>query len=356
MDIKKSVESIIFTLRKTFTFGQKSQIEYLLELGTWLHDGVKPLDALTGMRKILLMSKKENTIIFAATESMILAIQGGKPINEGMDGYFDKYLVTIFKSAEQSGTLNQALQMIKDDAEQLKILKIVFYKPVVPTFIYLMIMIAGGINIHLNTLPQLARGKDFNDWPSAAQDFSIMMGMMITYWPIIISVLVIFSYMGVRYLNNNTSQFRMDMDTMPIFNLYRTYVGNNYLKMLSVLLKSHMRLIDALRLIEINSTPYIAWHAKQAQKKIDHGEKELGKAINTGIIKGDVMVKMEYLTSTSSTEGKINGLRVTAERSINMATKQMQKAGLITAVSIGVLLVYLLIITTTAMLTMTVAR
>tara|TARA_R110002033_G_scaffold135713_4_gene175336 strand:+ start:27180 stop:28280 length:1101 start_codon:yes stop_codon:yes gene_type:complete len=351
-----SFKSFFEKLNLALNFNQQKQIEYLLELSTWMSDGVKPIDALKGMSEIYALSGKSDSIPSKATDSIIKAMSSGLPMYLGMKKYFSRYLVTIFKSAEETGTVDKALGLLAEDDLQIKELKSIFLKPVIPVLLYLFLMIASSINIVENLFPPIARGKPFEEWPEAAQNFNTMVNIFTSYWLIILAVFVMLGVMIMRTLENNTSPLRMELDSFPLINSYRTYIANQYLKMLSVLMLSNIKPIEALKIIEENGTPYLAWHAREAQKRLDLGETEIGKAIDTGIIADAVVVKMQYLTSVSSNEGKVQGLRVTAERSVDLAMRSLKKAGIITAIIIGLLLVYILLSAAIALITLSVAR
>ncbi|GGB66255.1 hypothetical protein GCM10011607_28650 [Shewanella inventionis] len=343
-------------LNVVLNFNQEKQIEYLLELSTWMSDGVKPIDALRGMNQIFLLSGKAASIQNKATESMIDALSSGKPMYVGMQSYFTKYLVTIFRSAEETGTMGEALSLLSEDDKQIKELKTIYFKPVIPAFFYVLLMLASSINITTDVLPSLARGKPFDEWPLPAQNYTNLINSVIDYWPFILTAIIAGLLLLTRMLANNTSSLRMDLDTMPILNAYRTFVANQYLKMLSVLMLANIKPMDALKLMEANGTPYVAWHAKEAQKKLDMGEMEIGKAIDTGLIADEVLIKMQYLTSVSSHEGKVKGLRVTASRSIGLAMKSLKRAGLITSLGLFLILLYLLMNAAMAIITLSVAK
>jgi len=343
-------------LDKTINFSQQKQIDYLLELSTWLSDGVKPIDALQGISQIYALAGKENSIQSKATNSIMRAVDNGKPLYVGMEGYFSAYLVTIFKSAEKTGTMDKALTLLAEDDVQIKELKTTFLKPVIPTFLYLVLMIFSAINLVINVFPPLSKGNPIEDWPVEAQNFNALVNGFISYWYVGIIGIVIFYFWIKNFLENNTSELRRELDDLPVFNAYRTFISNQYLKMLSILMLSNIKPVEALKILEANGTPYVAWHAKAAQKKIDQGEKEIGKAIDTGIIADSVIIKMQYLTRVSTNEGKVDGLRVTAERSIGLAKRSLRVSGLITAGIFGTLLVILLLMSAQALLLLSVAK
>ncbi|QIR16540.1 hypothetical protein [Shewanella aestuarii] len=354
--ITKQMQSLVHKINVMFNFNQEKQIEFLMELSTWMSDGVKPIDALKGMNQIFLLSGKANSIQNKATESLIDALNKGQPMYIGMEGYFTRYLVTIFRSAEETGTMSEALSLLSEDDKQIKELKTIFFKPVIPSFFYVLLMLGSSINITTDVLPSLARGKPFDEWPVPAQNYTNLMNVIMEYWPFITVGIIVAIVLIGKFLANNVSKLRLDLDTMPVLNAYRTFIANQYLKMLSVLMLANIKPMDALRMMEANGSPYVAWHAKEAQKKLDKGEMEIGKAIDTGLIADEVLIKMQYLTSVSSHEGKVRGLRVTAERSIGLAMKSLKRAGMLTALVFFAILIYLLMNAALAIITLGVAK
>lgn len=83
---------------------------------------------------------------------------------------------------------------------------------------------------------------------------------------------------------------------------------------------------------------------------------DLGDILDTGLITGDVLIRMRFLTATDSHEAKIEGLRLTASRSIDMAGKKLQVGGYILAAFLTIGIVYCLISAFLALITLSMSR
>lgn len=348
------------SLHKQIAFNENQQIDFMLELGTWLKDNVKPVDALTGMSRCYELLGKENTVPAQACESMLASLRQGKTISDGMKGYFNSYLLTVFKAAEESGTVNESLLMLKEDRESMKQLKGIVTKKVTPPVIYLVMLLLSSVTLVKEVLPSLAKGKSFGmnveEWPIPAGGYYNLMTALGDYW-FILFIVVILAWVAVsRFLKNNVSDFRMELDQLPGFNIYRILASNAFLKTLSILLKSHIPVRRSLEIIEENSSNYVGHHAKMAQIELGKGNGELGVILDTGLIRGDALVKMGYLTNSPSQEAKVEGLRLTAQRSIEMAQRNVQVSALVLAALGWLCVVTLLILNAASIMVLSFSR
>lgn len=351
----KSLINLYRRIKLSLEFPEKKQIEYLLDLGAWVSDGIKPTDAVEAMIAINAANNKPNCINSRVSESIYTALDGGKEIHNGMIGYFNDHLITIFKSAGSTG-LEVTLKSLKEDSEQLKQLRGKFFKPLFLPAAYSLILFASCVQIATIALPAVSKGKPVHQWPAPAQSFSIAVNAALEYWPYALMIFIAVFYYSAFFLRNNVSKLRMELDSVIGLNLYRVYNGNLFLKSLSVLMMSNMNLFEALETIESNSSRYLSWHAAKAKQSLTEGVEELGDVLDTGLITGDVLIRMRFLTSAESHESKIEGLRLTASHSIDMAAKKLQIGGYIIALCIGVGIVYALISAFLALITLSMSR
>ncbi len=323
----RKATSLYQEIHRAMAFNETKQIEFMLELGTWLKDNVKPVEALNGMSECYATLGKSKTIPAQACQSMLSSLNQGRTISDGMKGYFNSYLITVFKAAEESGTVNESLLMLREDREAIKALKGILTKKVSPPAVYLVMLLFSSVPLVREVFPSLAKGKSFGmnieEWPSPAGQYYTIMNSMSDYWFLIALGIVVIAMVGSHFFKNNVSEFRMELDELPGFNIYRIIASNSFLKTLSILLKSHIPVRRSLEIIEENSTNYVGFHARKAQSELDKGKGELGVILNTGLIRGDALVKMGYLTNSPSQEAKVHGLRITAERAIEMAQKSV---------------------------------
>ncbi len=290
-----TLKRLYFKIEKKIRFSTKKQIAFLMELGSWLNDGVKPLDAIVGMQKIFAVHGKQNSFEAKAAQSMYRSLDQGHELYKGMEGIFDDYLVAIFKSAETSG-IASVLRSLKQDIDELQQLKMAFIKPIILPVSYLLVMFGSSVTIVTKTFPALAKGKPPERWPEMAQSFQAQILFVLDYWWIIIITLVFLFLFIQHFLTHRVGEWRKEVDELFGFNTFRVYSGNVFLKMLSSLLQSNTALKESLDLIIKNSTPYIGYHAKKSMTKLDYGHSDLGVVLDTGLITGDVLIKMGYLT------------------------------------------------------------
>jgi type II secretory pathway component PulF len=337
------------------SFPESKQIEYLLDLGAWIGDGIKPTNAVEAMISINAINNKQNSMSSKVSESIYNALASGKEIHHGMEGYFSDHLISIFKSAGSTG-LDAALSSLKEDTRALKELRGVFFKPLLLPLMYGAMLFISCIQIATEALPSVAKGKPVHQWTLEAQQFHQGVYFALDYAPYAFILLIAFLYYGLFFLRNNVGPARLELDGLLGFNLYRIYNGNAFLKNLSVMLMSNMTLLDALEAIETNSTRYISYHASRAKQILSAGHGSLGDVLNTGLITGDVLIRMRFLTEAESHESKVEGLRITAKHSIDMASKRLKFAGWTVAAMMGFGIIYVLMSAFIALITQSMAK
>lgn len=350
-----SLRQLLNSIRIKLLFNEKKQIEYLTNLGAWIQDEIKPVDAVVAIIKTNAENNRENDITTEVSQSIYEALDAGRELHTGMVGYFSESIISIFKSAGTAG-IELVLKQLKSDTDDISKLKMTFIKPIILPLAYLVAMFGSSVIIVTTTFPAISKGKEFSRWPIEAQNFSNFVYFIIDYWALfIIGIALIFFY-STYFLRNSVSEFRRELDTLPGFTLYRVYCGNVFLKNLSLMLLSNMSLIDALEKLEENSTKYVSWHASQAILRLDRGMRDLGDILNTGLISGDVLVLMKYLTSTESHNAKVDGLRKTASRSLSMTERKLKVGSYFIAILLGIMVVVMLLSSFISLITMSLMR
>lgn len=351
----KAAVSLYNKVRVKILFPEAKQIEYLIKLGAWILDEIKPIDAVTALIKINAENNKQNSIETEVSQSIFEALDAGKELHVGMIGYFNHHIISMFKSAGTTG-LENVLKHLKEDTEELKKLKMTFFKPIFLPLVYSGIMFASSVSIATTTLPALTKGKPIHQWPIEAQQFSNSVYFVLDYWPIIVTCIAFIGFYLMYFLKNNTSKFRRELDELAGFTLYRIYSANVYLKSLSLMLMSNMSLLEALEMLEANSNKYVSWHASEAIQNLDKGKRDLGDVLNTGLISGDILIQMKYLTSTESHLAKVEGLRKTAHRAISVTESKLKAASWVIGGTIILGIFYALITAFLAILTAAMMR
>jgi type II secretory pathway component PulF len=336
-------------------FPESKQIEYLLDLGAWIGDGIKPTSAVEAMININAMNNKQNSMSSKVSESIYNALDSGKEIHHGMEGYFSDHLITIFKSAGSTG-LDVTLNSLREDTNALKELRGVFFKPLMLPLSYGLMLFGSAVQVATQALPSIAKGKPVHQWTLEAQQFHNGVYFLLDYAPYAFILMVALAYYVLFFLRNNVGPTRLEIDGLFGFSLYRLYNGNVFLKTLSVMLMSNMTLLEALETIEANSTRYLSYHASRAKQILASGHESLGDVLNTGLITGDVLIRLRILTEVESHESKVEGLRISASRSIEMASKRLKYAGWSVAAVLGVGIVYTLMLAFLALITQSMSR
>ncbi|MBD1574741.1 hypothetical protein HC725_15920 [Vibrio sp. S17_S38] len=93
---------------------------------------------------------------------------------------------------------------------------------------------------------------------------------------------------------------RKYIDQLPVFYHYRLITSTNLLRSMANLTRAGLSLLEGIDHIGYKTTPYLKWHLSNARKKIQSGESNIGKILDTGLIQEQNVRTMRIIGETGN--------------------------------------------------------
>ena len=283
-DIKEVNEDGNFLGRLTGRITTKDKIVFTRQLATLIGAGL-PLSQ--SMHTVL--EQTANKRLQGVIEDIVASIEGGKSLTDSFSKHpevFDKVFLALIAAGEASGTLDESLRRVaaqqeKDAATMSKIKGALTYPVIV------LVVIFGVMGFMLLTVvPQVE--KLYEDLrkplPALTQAMVSSADFAITYWWLVIIVLVAGVYFLVQYMKTNSGIRAMDLFKLnvPLFGvMFRKLYMARLARTGQTLLATGVAMLDMLRITSeaVNNT-VIAESIDRAAEKVKGG-KALSASLQT---------------------------------------------------------------------------
>lgn len=269
---------------KHLQFGSKSQLAFLEDLYVLVNDGIPPNRAIDMMSKIATGLNRD------VAASIAQKISEGQPLAEGMRDWFKPNIIEIIRVGEEGGGLAQTMESaITSMTRQTGTMGAFIGALIYPFFV---LILACSIIVYLNkqVFTQFKMIKPVAEWPESGRYF-IEIAALIQQWWWLVAVLVIGLIVLLRWLMvNYVGEMRTFLDQIPPFLLYRRLVAAQFLETLGLLVANGVVFKNALRVIEQQANPYLAFHLVEMEHLLSMGRGNVADVLATGLIdEADVM-------------------------------------------------------------------
>lgn len=268
---------LLFKIAWFLVNGRRKVLKILEKTAFLLESGIPIKEAINSQYILAKMDK--DIISLEVLKSIYLALQEGKTLSAGIKPFVSKDEYTLLLSAERTGALPLAIQNIlrldKEKRESKKILMESISSPL------LVLVIAIGLIYYIGTqvLPPIVKfiGKDkitgstkviiyITDFVSSPLFFITIAGFVF----LIIVIFATFPYL--------TGKIRVYLDKLLPWSLYKEYTGIMFLISLSVMVSSGIPIVQALKQMLSESTPYLRERIKVITALMLEG-KSFGEAL-----------------------------------------------------------------------------
>jgi type IV pilus assembly protein PilC len=227
------------------------------------------------------LEQTPNKRLQGVIEDIVASIEGGKSLTESFSKHpevFDKVFLALISAGEASGTLDDSLRRVaaqqeKDAATMGKIKGALTY----PIIVLVVIFAVMGFML-LTVVPQVEKlYDDLNKpLPWLTQGMVSMADFMITYWWLVIIILVVGIYFLRQYLRTASGIRAMDIFKLnvPLFGgMFRKLYMARLSRTGQTLLSTGVAMLDMLRITSdaVNNT-VIADSVNRAAEKVKGGK------------------------------------------------------------------------------------
>lgn len=192
--------------------------------------------------------------------------------------------VMIIDAAEQSNQMVEGLQLLSKTVRSLSKMRSELKKAVAgPIFLFCMLSaMLVGFSYYL--VPLLSQIIKPSTWPLIGRALYAVSEVITGNGPGILVVLITAWSAYVWSLPRWVGKSRIKADRyVPLYSIYRDYVGSIFLIALASLMRSGVGLAEALTLLAKRSSPWQRWHITRILDRLDKEAAFPANAFDTGI-------------------------------------------------------------------------
>lgn len=277
------------TIFKKIYFNRKKQQAFLEDLTSLLNDGVSLKEAATMIEAISDGYHKK------IASGMSQALAEGKTIADGLTDWFPATTLEIIRAGENTGTLHPALTAATTALSQRShitthLLSILIYPMIVLILAMLMLVI-----IKNTVLTNFATIKPIAEWPNQGASLYYLAIFIERCWWVMLSALLLLSYVTFQFLTNYTGDYRQKIDDYPLLGLYRDTVAAQFMQTLGILMSNGIIIKKALEILAFNARPYLAWHIMMMEYQLSGGIDNIAEVLNTQLLKPNELLRLKII-------------------------------------------------------------
>lgn len=266
-------------------FSGKEQQSFLEDVSVLVNDGVPAAYAVEMVGRI---AKKgvSKEVARAITQK----IAEGKGLAEGMEGWFSIPVVELVRAGERGGTLGDTLAFASRSLGQSNSVISGFVSSLVYPIAVIIMGCGVCIFIDRTVFKQFMTIKPLNQWPQNGQDLVALSHFIEDYWWLVILIIIAVIFSMSRMYKDYTGQFRKVIDRLPILSIYRKLAAARFMETLGMLVANGIAFKQAIKIIQYNTTPYMASHLLQMEYRLGAGKLNIAEVLDTGLIdQGDIL-------------------------------------------------------------------
>lgn len=277
VDMESWMDGLTRRVRR-FQFGVKAQLAFLEDFYLLINDGIP------ANRAIEMIAQVTTGLTRDVALSIAQKISEGQPLAEGMRDWFTLNVVEVIRIGEESGSLPETIKSALSTLEQRSGTFTALAAAI--TYPLLVIVMACGVIVYLNlsVFIQFRAIKPITEWPEAGRDLVLAAHLIESWWWAVVILVIAFIIAARRILNNYTGEFRVFLDTIPPFSLYRRYVAARLMETLGLLVANGVVLKSALKVIQYQATPYLTSHLLMMEHLLAMGKGNVADVLSTGLL------------------------------------------------------------------------
>jgi type II secretory pathway component PulF len=339
----------IRSMYRSVAFNKQAQMDYLTDFLTWIEDGNNPMQAARGVVAGVDPNEKK-PIQWYVSEEIMEVLEDGRPIVDGMRGWFSDEICALFESAKNSDSKVLKMMLSEYLAQQnlLKQVKASLISPIKLPLIYSLFAFIGLYSLATGMLPMFFEIVPLNRWEPITQDVYALMLWFNQYAIILFISIVVFFFLIKYQLASNTSAIRIYLDDYYPLNLYKNIVAMRLMKFIGILVMMNDNPATAIRRVIISATPWEFRHLDMMLHNLEKGEQNIARVMDTGLLPRSVLHRLSSIANVSSDDLKKVAISHAADRSGGEIIKGMKNVTRIATVFSWLLLLSIMI---TAVLT-----
>lgn len=246
-----------------------------------------------------------------ALEGLSRALQNGKSVGEGLDGFVDQYTAESLKVAEEKGDLPTALRELaeakKEESGDIAKIFLGFLYPLLISSIASMLVLQRWPDIHRIII---RAGKTTGDLPYQYHFISGLSYFINNILPTASILLVGFIFYAWYFIKMDTSPIRARLDNFGPFQTYRMAMTHKFMAPFSLLTRFGVSDAEAVELIRgAKHKGYFQHHLISLTSGIQSG-RALSTAMDTGLLDAE---SVSLIKATTDTSDRDKGIKTVSE-------------------------------------------
>lgn len=270
-------------------FGRKLQLSFLEDLSSLINDGVPAAQAIETIGHITTGAMRE------MTEDITRCIAAGKPLADGMIGWFPQTIVEIIRTGEEGGSLAETINAsARALGQQSSAMASLLNSTLYPVAV---ISMALGVSVFIkrSVLGSFENIKPLSTWPDIGQTLYHLASFVESWWWLVLVGLVVGLFLLLNLLRNMTGKARLVIDHIPLIRLYRDTIAARLMETLGLLITNGIVLNRALALMQSKATPYLTWHLGTMELRLSGGRDNIADVLDTGLLSRPNILRLRVI-------------------------------------------------------------
>lgn len=306
----------VVLIYKHWQFSGKRQLAFLEDLYLLINDGIPANKAVEMMAQVTTGVTRD--VALTLTDK----IAQGQSLAAGMKEWFAPSVVEIVRVGESGGALAQTMKSAIDALSQQGVAMSVLIGKV--SYPLMVILMACGIIIYLegSVFEQFKLIKPVEQWPEAGT-FLLTLASIIKYWWWIFILGVIGLVLLMKKIFSTlVGEVRSTLDNYFPFIIYRKLVAARLLETLGLLVANGVVFKSALKVMQYQANPYMAWHLRHMESLLSTGKTNIADVLDTGLIENQNLMRLRIMAEVKGFE---HGLIRMGSTGTKEATETLKK-------------------------------
>lgn len=296
------------------SFGIKKRIDMYEQIRAMTDEGIPIVDVVSSLEKIYKSENKNDQRVYILGRWRKAMENHGSLLKEIVH-WVPESEVVMFKTAEETGEWVKCLDSLIFQVEkQSEIKKVVLGQMAYPAFLSIFLI---GIMFGFGSkgVPMLTEMLPVERWPEFSMplhDISVFIASNILY---VLMGIAAFLVVAFKLQNKYVGNARQYMDKFPPYNIYKAMQGASFLISLASLLKAGIPIIDAVKIIEGSSSPWLKSKIKVINKAFNKGETGAGALIVGGknsMFNRDIRIQIKAYSQLAQMDRSIYKIGIVA--------------------------------------------
>lgn len=243
-----------------------------LKLAAYLRTGVKLSDALDMLWRFETEDgKKSKSAVAQVLGAWRRGVANGRSFADAIQGTVPPSDYVIIKAGDESGRLDAALaDAVYITKARKKMVGAILGGLAYPVLLVNMIVLFFAI-FTTSVLPSFEEIMPREQWFGFPAMLADVADMSVTLAPIV--AVVVFTYLvaSLWSLPRWSGRLRTKMEILPPWSIYKTLQGSGFLISLAALIKSGVKLPDALKILSFGASPWLRSRLSAIQRQVSNG-------------------------------------------------------------------------------------